>query len=143
MIKQSVMKYLINQGGLSQGEYSREEVEQFILAKRIGLNTELWTESWCEWRAVKDTDFNVAGAINVPFIPTRDEYNQPVYSGRGSSRSPESKNAMIYGGLWFFGGIIVTIGSFVSAGPGQSYVLAWGAIIFGGIKFFRGVEDFY
>jgi hypothetical protein len=137
------MKYLINQGGLSQVEYSREEVEQFIQAKKIGLNTEIWTETWCEWRKVKDADLKTEGAVDVDFVPIRNQHNQQGYSSVGSSRSPESQRAILHGGLLFFGGIIVTIGSFASAGPGESYVLAWGAIIFGAIKFFKGLEDFY
>jgi hypothetical protein len=46
---------------------------------------------------------------------------------------------MLYGGLWFFGGLIVTIVSFNAASGGGSYVVAYGAIIFGGIQFFRGL----
>jgi hypothetical protein len=46
---------------------------------------------------------------------------------------------MLYGGLWFFGGLIVTLVSLSAASGGGSYVVAYGAIIFGGIQFFRGL----
>lgn len=47
---------------------------------------------------------------------------------------------MIFGALWFFGGIIVTVATFSAASNGGTYVVAWGAIIFGAIQFFRGVS---
>ncbi len=46
----------------------------------------------------------------------------------------------LYGGLWFFGGILVTVLTYASASNGGgTYFVAWGAIIFGGIQFFRGI----
>ena len=45
-------------------------------------------------------------------------------------------NKMISGGLWAFGGSAVTIFTMMS---GDTFVLAWGAIIYGFIDFFRGV----
>jgi hypothetical protein len=47
------------------------------------------------------------------------------------------RNHMIYGALWFGGGMIVTIGTMMS---GSHFVLAWGAIIFGAVDFFRGLD---
>ena len=48
---------------------------------------------------------------------------------------------MLYGALWCIGGTVITALSYqaaVNAGGGK-YVLAWGAIVFGGIQFFRGM----
>lgn len=45
---------------------------------------------------------------------------------------------IIVGGLFFVGGIIVTAVTYTSASEGGSYVVAWGAIIFGGIQMVRG-----
>jgi len=48
---------------------------------------------------------------------------------------------MIFGALWCFGGIAVTAMTYkasANAGGGR-FVLAWGAILFGGIQFFRGL----
>lgn len=53
-------------------------------------------------------------------------------------RSAAHKN-MLYGGLWCVGGIIVTAVTYSAAKGGGSYVVAWGAIAFGAIQFFRGV----
>jgi hypothetical protein len=44
--------------------------------------------------------------------------------------------------LWGFGaavvGIIITVVTFVAAAPGQTFVVAWGAIIFGSIRGIMG-----
>lgn len=48
---------------------------------------------------------------------------------------------MIVGGLWFVGGLAVTLISYQSAsqGSGGRYVVAYGAVIFGLVQFIRGV----
>jgi hypothetical protein len=46
---------------------------------------------------------------------------------------------MLYGSLWCIGGIIITALTYSAASNGGSYVITWGAIIFGGIQFFKGV----
>ena len=48
---------------------------------------------------------------------------------------------MLVGGLWCAGGIIVTGFTYAAASGrgGGSYVVAWGAIVFGAIQFFRGL----
>ncbi len=45
-----------------------------------------------------------------------------------------NKKDLIFGSLWFFGGIICTAISYTSASPGGSYVVTWGAIIYGAMK---------
>ena len=49
----------------------------------------------------------------------------------------QAKNDVLYGGLWFAGGLIVTI---VSLSNGNGGIIAYGAVIFGGIQFFRGLS---
>jgi predicted ABC-type sugar transport system permease subunit len=48
---------------------------------------------------------------------------------------------MLYGVMWCLGGIVVTALSYQAAANsgGGRYVLAWGAILFGGIQFVRGM----
>jgi hypothetical protein len=56
-----------------------------------------------------------------------------------ASRQAGRKN-MLYGGLWCVGGTAVTIGTYLNASDGGGkYVVAWGAIVFGAIQFFRGL----
>jgi hypothetical protein len=68
-----------------------------------------------------------------------------VISNLMHAKAQALKNAgrknMLYGGLWCIGGVVVTALSYQAAANagGGSYVLAWGAILFGGIQFIRGM----
>jgi hypothetical protein len=42
---------------------------------------------------------------------------------------------------WFIGGFIVTTATYSAATPGGGYIVAWGAIAFGALQFFRGMEQ--
>lgn len=66
---------------------------------------------------------------------------------RRYKESPEGKKElaeqyarhMLYGLLWAAGGTIVTIGSYTTVSEsGGTYVIAYGAILYGIIDFFRG-----
>jgi hypothetical protein len=53
--------------------------------------------------------------------------------------------SMAIGGIICVIGIVVTLGSYsaASASPsGGSYVVAWGAVVFGGLQFFRGLMQY-
>jgi hypothetical protein len=45
-----------------------------------------------------------------------------------------NKKELITGALWFFGGIIFTAISYTSASPAGTYVVTWGAILYGAMK---------
>jgi len=58
-----------------------------------------------------------------------------------STRPPLSagKN-MLYGAIWCIGGIVVTAATYSSASSrGGTYIVAWGAIAFGGFQFLKGL----
>jgi hypothetical protein len=60
---------------------------------------------------------------------------------RTAAVAAAGKKNMAYGALWCIGGIVVTAatyGAAASAGGG-TYVVAWGAIVFGAIQFIRGL----
>jgi hypothetical protein len=59
--------------------------------------------------------------------------NNLVEARAKAHREAGQKN-MLYGGLWFIGGTVITVGTYQAAEGG-----AWGAIIFGAIQFFRGL----
>ena len=42
------------------------------------------------------------------------------------------------GMLWVVGGIVVSLGAFLSADPGGSYLVFWGAPLYGVLKVWRG-----
>lgn len=48
---------------------------------------------------------------------------------------------MLIGGVICLIGLAVTAVSFMAAQGGGGFILAWGAILFGGIQFFRGVAQ--
>lgn len=50
----------------------------------------------------------------------------------------KARKNMIIGGLWCVGGLVVTIVTLMASSGGGTYVVAWGAIIFGAIQFFQG-----
>jgi len=58
------------------------------------------------------------------------------------AKKERAKKDMFYGALWCVGGTVVTFISYSSASGGGSYVITWGAILFGGIQFFRGLVNF-
>lgn len=53
-------------------------------------------------------------------------------------REAGNKN-MLYGALWCVGGLLVTILTYSAASDGGTYVVAWGAVIFGAIQFCKGL----
>lgn len=50
----------------------------------------------------------------------------------------QAKKDLLYGGLWLVGGLIITILTFNFGSIG---FIAYGAIIFGDIQFFRGLAN--
>lgn len=49
------------------------------------------------------------------------------------------KKGMIFGLLWFFGGLAVTIFTYNAASEGGTYIVAWGAMLWGIIQFFKSI----
>jgi len=67
--------------------------------------------------------------------------NNPRTTNSFQRNQPNAaQRQMIIGALWCIGGIAVTAATYSAAsGPGGgSYVVAWGAILFGGLQFVRG-----
>jgi hypothetical protein len=56
-----------------------------------------------------------------------------------ASQNHDPQHDMLVGGLWCVGGILVTAITYSAAQGGGHYVVAWGAILFGGIQFMRGL----
>jgi len=55
------------------------------------------------------------------------------------ARQEAARTNVRHGGYWLVGGVLVTALTYLVASPGESYVVAWGAILFGGIQFLRGL----
>lgn len=65
----------------------------------------------------------------------------------GKIRDAKRKRArrdILVGGLFFVGGLVITLITYSNASHGGGrYVVTWGAIIFGGIQFFRGLATYF
>ena len=53
----------------------------------------------------------------------------------------QANKDILRGALWCGGGLIVTMVTYSMASGGGSYVVAWGAIIFGAIQLIRGLVN--
>ena len=68
------MNFLINQNDQFTQNYTRQDVQNLIDERKIGLNTEIWTSEWAQWKQIKDTDFNLQNAIHIENLkPTIEE----------------------------------------------------------------------
>jgi hypothetical protein len=54
-----------------------------------------------------------------------------------------ARKNMISGVLWCIGGIIVTTATMSAASEGGTYIIAWGAILFGAVQFIQGVYQYF
>lgn len=70
-----------------------------------------------------------------------DVVNTLLRSVKDARKKAAQKN-MLFGALWCIGGIVVTVVTFSLAQGGGSFIVAWGAIVFGAIQFFKGLVDF-
>ena len=68
------------------------------------------------------------------------EAETPVVEGSPDALADDrARRDMLVGGLWCLGGIAVTVLTYSAASGGGTYFVAWGAIVFGAIQFFRGL----
>ncbi len=57
-----------------------------------------------------------------------------------NAHKAKANKDMLWGAVWCIGGTIVTAATYSAASNGGGrYVVAWGAIVFGGIQFIRGL----
>ncbi len=57
-------------------------------------------------------------------------------------KNKAAEKNMLYGGLWCAGGTLVTVLTYSAASSGGGhYVVAWGAIVFGAVQFFKGLSQ--
>ncbi len=53
----------------------------------------------------------------------------------------KGKRRIIFGLLWFFGGLIFSLIGFIGSESGEKYFIFWGAIVFGIILLIKGASD--
>ena len=93
---------------------------------------------------------DVVRTENGDWVKVRDlSGNEGYISGRTPLRAIAEKTKalarknMISGALWCIGGIVVTVITYNSASGGGTYVVAWGAILFGFIQLIQGIYQFF
>jgi hypothetical protein len=62
---------------------------------------------------------------------------------RAQARQVAAKQNMFYGAFWCAGGIAVTVVTyqFAAGVGGGTFIIAWGAVLFGAIQFVRGLAQ--
>lgn len=55
------------------------------------------------------------------------------------AKSKAADKNMLYGALWCIGGLLVTFLTYSAASGGGHYIVAWGAVVWGGWQFLKGV----
>lgn len=63
---------------------------------------------------------------------------EPIFDSMDDSDNDGAKD-MLIGALWFIGGSVLTAIGYSSASNGGTYTIFWGAIVWGGIQFFKGL----
>jgi hypothetical protein len=79
-------------------------------------------------------------------LVTPNYYTPASYAPQAQTKSRGNgagSGDMVLGGIICLIGLVVTIGSYAAASEssgGGRYVIAWGAIVFGAIRFFKGIS---
>lgn len=55
------------------------------------------------------------------------------------AKKSQANKDMLYGALWAIGGVVATGATYAAAEEGGSYVAFYGAVIYGGYRFLKGV----
>jgi hypothetical protein len=88
-------------------------------------------KSWVKVRDGAGTEGFIDGQTRIKVLPE-------------VTKSVGQKN-MLIGALWCIGGTVVTVATYnlaTSSASGGTYFVAWGAILFGGIQFIKGLFQF-
>ena len=64
---------------------------------------------------------------------------QMVGNAYADAYAKVAQRRLLYGVLWAVGGTLVTFFTYVNASAGGTYLVAWGAIIFGIVDMIRGL----
>ncbi len=65
-----------------------------------------------------------------------------IREARSEAYAKVGTRAVIVGGLWFLGGVTVTLLTYdaaVNSPQGGGFLVAWGAILYGGLRLVRGI----
>ena len=144
---------------LPKGErgYIRGDVKVFVISrvsllqKEADVRDQPFAMSLVKKKMARGEQFDrvdIVESDNRKWVKIRDLQGQEGYidgrtriQERPGSQAPQSpaKN-MIVGAVWCIVGIVITAATYGAASRrGGTYVVAWGAIIFGGFQFLKGL----
>ena len=104
---------------------------QYKLNNRFFI-TDVVKQDGKNWVKIRDA------AGNEGFIDGQSHLKQII-----SASKETGKKNMLRGSLWFIGGIVVTVGSLMLTSSGGTYIVSWGAIIFGGLQLLQGLYQYF
>lgn len=118
-------------------EEQREKIDQQEIINQIyGFTADML---YNQKKSVEETKAALIGNGLKP------EDADVVISNLQNQYKQEKKEAgnknMLCGALWCIGGLLVTFLTYSAASNGGTYVVAWGAVVFGAIQFFKGVSQ--
>jgi len=128
----------VSGGFVSEEQNAVDSLAQYVaqnLAEgkdKGGVTKELVKLGW-----PKETATQFIDNIEEELKRRAEEYKKTP-EGR-QAMAAQYKRHMLYGILWAGGGTAVTIATYEAASQGGWFIVAWGAIIFGIIDFFRGL----
>jgi hypothetical protein len=120
----------------SQPQEPREELLKFVNTNlEKGVQEKFIVKQLIKKKGMSETE---AKLLVQEAVRTIEEYKQTPQGRQEMVR--KYKRKMVSGFLWAAGGTIVTVATYSAASDGGgTYVIAWGAILFGIIDFFRGL----
>jgi hypothetical protein len=116
------------------GEANSEGPVVVTLSKgaRIQTKNQAFDQNGAKWLQVT-TDRGVSGFI------LGNSRGSVVTTTKTTQSSKQAYNNIMLGGGIFLLGVVVTVGSYSAVShSGGPYLVAWGAILFGGIRLIRG-----
>ena len=87
-------------------------------------------------------DASVCGECGTALSPSQSGPQASQHTLPENPARTAREKKMLHGAFWCIGGILVTAITYMAAASGSgggSYIVAWGAIIFGALQFFRGL----
>ena len=120
--------------------YIRHEIDRGLSDDAIVKS--LVANGWTQADALSAVQGVRRSAAGLNYMTPVQYQTQPTYRPDAKSETHAAGvRKIIFGCCWFFGGIFVTVATYSAASNGGgTYVVAWGAILFGAIDIIRGIS---
>lgn len=76
-----------------------------------------------------------------PIMPPSDRAFAETATVERARRREVGRKNMLHGAMWFIGGLVIMVVTYLGTAPGETYIVAWGTIVWGGYQFFKGLSD--